>query len=105
MKARDLLMLKAELKIHSNAELQRRLGVSETAFRRWMNEPDRDLPRYFALAGAALLAGLEPYRPGDVSPEEMAYYGKSTARKVFGTAPLTHEEDVKSRMALIPPDA
>jgi hypothetical protein len=51
------------------------------------------------------MAGLEPYKPGDVSPEDIAYYGKTTARKVFGSIPLTHEEEVKRQMELTPPDA
>lgn len=104
MKARDLLALKAELKIRSSAELQRRLGISETAWRRWMNDPDRELPHYFGLAAAALVAGISPYKPNpDITTGDLAYYGGSIAKKVYGEINKpSHEEQVK---ALIWPDA
>ncbi len=101
MKARDLLHLKAALKIKSTAELVRRLGTNETTIYRWLRDPEQDLPVYIALAAAALVAGLKPFEPGSIDPAELAYYGGDAARRVYGQIDGTHEDGVKADRLLL----
>lgn len=67
MKGTDLLILKAQLGIESNAELIRRLGISEGAFYDTLLR--LKVSRPIRLAAAALVAGLEPYSPPQLTPE------------------------------------
>lgn len=60
MKGVDLLILKDQLGLKSNAELVRTFDISEVSFYTHLKS-GKDLKRTLALASSALVAGLDPY--------------------------------------------
>lgn len=96
MKGRDLLVLKAELELHSASELQRRLGISSSTWKRWViDDPDQELPLHIALACEAIIRGLGPYKPAELPNNVILFYGGGPARRLYET----QEEQVKAAVA------
>jgi hypothetical protein len=83
MKGKHLFDLKAHLQVFSTEEVCRRLGISSSTWRRFIADPERDLPREIGLAAAALAAGLEPYEPRNTPIEQIYHFGGDAARKHY----------------------
>jgi hypothetical protein len=102
MKGTDLLILKAEIGIQSNAKLAQLLGVSEKTIYNTLTKAK--VPLTLSLAAAALRAGLEPYTPPKLNSElqlkveadsastlrwlELQLYGSSIASDATTNTPI-----------------